>query len=575
MSSVDAATDPVPGHGSRLWPARRIAGSAALIAVLTVLARLAGFGRTMVFAWAVGANDLGDIYFAANLIPNIVFEIVAGGALASLVVPLLAGAIAAGDRAGVARTTSALLTWTLTLLVPLAAAMAAGAHGIIGALAPPDAHPAQVEAGARMLQIFAPQLPLYGVGIVLTGVLQAHRRFAWPVLAPLLSSITVSVAYLSFALVEGRGTDASGLTPAGLLVLAGGTTAGVVVLAGALVPPVYRLGVRVRAGWRFDPAARRRVGGLAAAGAVTVAAQHLALLVVVWRGIAGPDGTWVLFTLAQTVFLLPWAVLTVPVATAVYPSLAESAATGRHERYRATLAATVRAVLLLSLLGAAVMVALAKPVAFLLALLMPTAELGMVGPLAAGIVGFAPGLAGYGLFAVLSRALYARGDTRPAAFAAMAGWAVVAVATVALSAVLANDQRVLALTVANSVGLTVLAAALLVAVAGTAGHAALAGLGRAAGVALLAAGLSAALGWTVAAAVLPSLDHPPGIGAVVGSGMLAGAVVGGVFATVAWTLDRRDIRPMVAVAARRLRRTAGHGGRNRDRRGVGDEEARG
>ncbi len=42
-----------------------------------------------------------------------------------------------------------------------------------------------------MLRVFAPQLPLYGVGIVLTGVLQAHRRFAWPVLAPLLSSVVV------------------------------------------------------------------------------------------------------------------------------------------------------------------------------------------------------------------------------------------------------------------------------------------------------------------------------------------------------------------------------------------------
>lgn len=112
----------------------RIAGAAALIAVLTVLARLAGFGRTLVFAWAVGDNDLGDIYFAANLIPNIIFEIVAGGALASLVVPLLAGSIAAGDRAAVARTTAALLTWAMTLLIPLAVVMAVAAHPIIALL---------------------------------------------------------------------------------------------------------------------------------------------------------------------------------------------------------------------------------------------------------------------------------------------------------------------------------------------------------------------------------------------------------------------------------------------------------
>jgi putative peptidoglycan lipid II flippase len=50
-----------------------------------------------------------------------------------------------------------------------------------------------------MLRVFAPQLPLYGAGIVLTGVLQAHHRFAWPVIAPLLSSVTVMGAYQTYA----------------------------------------------------------------------------------------------------------------------------------------------------------------------------------------------------------------------------------------------------------------------------------------------------------------------------------------------------------------------------------------
>ena len=69
-----------------------LAGAAVLITGLTIVARIAGFGRTFVFLNTVGHEDLGNIYNAANTIPNIVFELVAGGALASLVVPLLAGA---------------------------------------------------------------------------------------------------------------------------------------------------------------------------------------------------------------------------------------------------------------------------------------------------------------------------------------------------------------------------------------------------------------------------------------------------------------------------------------------------
>lgn len=539
--------------------ATRIAGAATLIAVLTVVARAAGFGRTMVFAWAVGDNDLGDIYFAANLIPNIVFEIVAGGALASLVVPLLAPATAAADRAAVARTTSALLTWALTVLVPLAVLLAVAAEPVISALAGPGAGADQIAAGTQLLRVFAPQLPLYGIGIVLAGVLQAHRRFAWPVLAPLLSSVTVAAAYAVFVAMDGRGTTVAGLSTAGLLVLAVGTTCGVVVLAGCLLPPVWRLGIRVRPGWRFEAQARERVGGLAMAGAVTVAAQHLALLVVLWRGFAGgPEGTWVLFTLAQTIFLLPWAVLAVPVATAAYPGLAEAAATGRHDRYRATLAATTRTTVLLTLLGVAALAALATPIATLLAVLMPGGDPASADRLAAGIAGFAPGLLGYGLFAVLSRALYARGDTRAAALAAVTGWAVVAVAAVALSVVLPAGSRVVALTGANAVGMTALGVALVLAVARGAGRAALAGLTRATLAGTASAALAAGAGWLAGQAV-PWGDTPSAVPAL-GSGILAGGVVGTVFGAVVWLLDRRDARPVAAAVLRRAPRRGATGG---------------
>ena len=61
----------------------RVAGAAALIAVLTVVSRLVGFGRTAVFTWTLAPTDLGGAYLVANYVPNVIFEIVAGGALAS------------------------------------------------------------------------------------------------------------------------------------------------------------------------------------------------------------------------------------------------------------------------------------------------------------------------------------------------------------------------------------------------------------------------------------------------------------------------------------------------------------
>ncbi|WP_348651138.1 lipid II flippase MurJ [Micromonospora sp. WMMD882] len=543
-----------------LAAAGRLAGAAALIAVLTVAARLAGFARTAVFTWVVGPTDLGGAYLVANTVPNIVFEIVAGGALASLVVPLLAGAVAAGDRAAVAATTGALLTWTLTLLVPLAVLVAVAAGPLVGLVG--DGLTADQQAtGARMLQVFAPQLPLYGVGIVLTGVLQAHRRFAWPVLAPLLSSLTVIVVYLTFLWRAGRLPGIGDVGLADELVLSGGTTLGVVVLSLSLLAPLRRLGVRPRPGYAFEPRARARVGGLAVAGAVTVTAQNLALLVIINQVSFGPVYAPAAFNLAQTVYLLPWAVLAVPLAVAAYPTLAAAASGGDADGYRATLAPTVRGVLLFSCLGAAALVGTAQPVA---AFFLPESS---AGPAAAAVVGYAPGLLGYGLFAVLSRALYARGDTRAATVAITVGWLAVPAVAVPLGVLLPVDDRVLAVAVANSAGMLLLGALLLVAARRSAGPAALAGSARAGAAGLLAGSVAALAGVGVARALAGVGDGTPTTAGALGTGMLSGVVVGVVFLAVAYPADRRDVRPLLAGVLRRLPGRVRAGGPGRTRRG--------
>ncbi|WBB46395.1 MATE family efflux transporter [Verrucosispora sp. WMMA2044] len=531
-------TRPAPLAG-----AGRVAGAAALIAALTVLSRLAGFGRTAVFTWVVQDSDLGAMYLLANTIPNIIFEIVAGGALASLVVPLLAGAVAAGDRRTVAATTGALLTWTVTLLVPLAALVALGAGPIIDALGD-GRSPEELAAAARMLRVFAPQLPLYGVGIVLTGVLQAHRRFAWPVIAPLLSSLTVVVVYLVFAEVAGTGASVAQAGRGGELVLSVGTTLGVVVLSLSLLVPLRRLRLTLRPGYALPPDARARVRGLAVAGVVTVTAQQVALAVILYRLSSGRTEAFQVFNLAQTFYLLPWAVLAVPLATAAYPALATAA--GADERtYRDVLSATLRGVLLCSFLGAAALVGAAGPI-------------GRFFPLdsdatAAAIAGYAPGLLGYGLFAVLSRALYARGATRAATVTITAGWLAVPLVLLPLSALLPVADRVLAVALANSAGMLLLGALLLVAVARSAGREALAGAGRAAGAGLLAGGTAA----VVAVATLRLLNaggDPPARWTALMQGMLSGVLVAVVFLAVVWLVDRQDLRPLLTGLGRRLRR---------------------
>jgi putative peptidoglycan lipid II flippase len=543
---VSTASPAPPGEPGAGGPGvARIAGAAALIAVLTVVARIAGVGRTFVFAKTVGDTDLGGIYLGANTLPNIVFELVAGGALASLVVPLLAGPIAAGDHRGIARIASALLTWVLVMLIPAAVLVAVLARPIITALPIEGIPDGQVDLAASMLRVFAPQLPLYGLGIVLTGVLQAHRRFAWPVIAPLLSSVVVMTAYVLYAAHDGRGTDLGGLSRTGELILSVGTTLGVVALSTCLLIPLRRLGLRLRPTLRFPGDVGRQAVRLGWAGAVTVGSQQVALLVVLVLTWDVSRGQYAAFTYAQTVFLLPWAVLAVPIATAAYPTLTTAYAVADHGHFARTLARAARGVVLFSSLGVAALVALATPLATILAVRTDDPVDGFT----LGLVGFAPGLLGYGLFALLSRALYARGANRAAAAATASGWGLAVVAAVVLSAAFRDDQRVFAVGLANAVGMTAIGLLLVVAVRRHAGAAALAGLGRAAAVGITAATLAGLAGWAAVTGIGNLLDGTPaGVGAVL-QGMLGGVVVALVFAAVAYPLDRHDVRPLALSLA--------------------------
>ncbi|MGY1606816.1 murein biosynthesis integral membrane protein MurJ [Geodermatophilus sp. SYSU D00696] len=537
--------------GRRL--AQGVAGAAALIAVLTVLARLAGFGRTLVFTNAVGAGSTGDVYTAANTVPNIVFEVVAGGALASLVVPMLAGGIATGDREQVRRTASALLGWTLLVLVPLAALLALLAEPVARLLLGGGTD-AEVALAARFLLVFAPQVVLYGLGIVLTGILQAHRRFAAPALAPLLSSVVVAGAYALFALIGGARSVADLTTPAEL-VLGVGTTLGVAALTLPLLLPLRRLRLGLRPSLRFPVGVAPRVRRLAVAGVLTLAGQQLVAAVAIRLASDGPDGTQVVYTAGLTLFLVPWAAVAVPLATSAYPLLAERAGTGDEAGYRRALAPLTTLVLVASLVAAAVLAAVAGPMArvFLLG-----GSTGDVAALRDAILAFAPGLAGYGLVAVLTRALYARDLWRAPTACVLGGWLLAVAADVVLARALPPADRALALAAGHSLGVTVAGLALL-AVTARVAPGGLAGVARCGLPALLAAGAGAAAGLLTARALGADPVPAGSLPGAVGAGLLAAAAVTAVAGAVMMVTARRPL----LVAVRALREPGGtevHGG---------------
>lgn len=439
-----------------------LGAKAGQVGTFTLASRLLGFLRWVVQAATVGSGAMAGAYSSANQIPNVFYEVVVGGALAGTVVPLLAGAIAHGQREKVRETASGLLGLTLAVLVPLALLMALFAEPLAQLLVTGDTHMGADKAAitywggshqlvVAFLRMFALQIPLYGLGVVLTGVLQAYNRFTWPALAPIFSSLVVMLTYGIYGALIDAGHYAQAV-----LVLGWGTTAGVAALSLPLLWPVHRLGLGLRARLRLPAGTFTQLRSLAGAGIAALIAQQISVLTVV--AVArryGSAGTIAIYQYTQAIYVLPYAVLAVPLATVVYPQLAARLASKHVSRETKDLIANSTALVTLAACVGAGALMLGAPVAQQVFGLITTVDY-----MGAALVAFAPGLVGYALIYQLTRVLYVLDAARSAALATCLGWLVVAGASWMFSANAKGAAVLVYLGAASSAGMSLAGVAL-------------------------------------------------------------------------------------------------------------------
>jgi putative peptidoglycan lipid II flippase len=546
---------PHPGGTAHPGSTGRAAGigrAALLIGGLTVVARILGFGRTLVFAGTVHSSCLSAAYVTANQVPNVIYDIVLGGALAAIVVPVLAGPAerAGSDDAAKAERnaiSSALLTWTVVILVPVSLALALAAGPAISVLMPANPHSgcdraSLVPIAARMLAVFAPQILLYGLAVVSYGILQAHRRFTAPALAPILSSLVVIAAYELFVPLGHRYTTfVTGLPISAELVLSAGTTLGVAALVLTAIGPIWRLRLRLRPMLSFPPGVGRRARSLAGVGIAALIAQDASVLVVTRLANAhgGKHGAAVtLYSYGWQIFVSVYAVLAIPIAISAFPVLSARKGT----EFDAAAASASRATALASWLGATLLVGAAFPIARA----FPGLGTQAARPFGLALITFAPGLVGYGLTACLSRVLLADGRNRMAAVPLVTGWLVVIVIDLVAIPFVPASTVVWVLGLANTAGMTVSGIALVIAVAKARGAAALAGCWRA-----LGAGFAGAVAGTAVGLAITVGLHVDGHWVNAGVACVAGTGAGLAFLLVVALLDGNDLRGVLARVRRK------------------------
>ena len=523
-----------------------IARGAAVVASLTILSRILGLVRTLVFSQTVGASCLGTAYVTANQVPDLLYQLILGGALTSAMVPVLArSAERAGsdpaEKARVGQITSALLTWTVVIVVPLVLVIVAAAGPIASLLNPsnPNAHCVHADVVAvtgDMLRVFAPQALLYGLSVVLYGLLQSYRRFAAPSIGPGISSLVLIACYLAFVPLN-KGRPLAQLPVTAELVLSVGTTLGIAALVVVALPPTWRLHLRLRPVLRFPPGVARRAGGLALVGVIELVAIDVANVVTIALANGhGDTGAIVLFNYASQVFNSIAAILALSIVVSAFPVL--SAREGPD--FDRTSAGSTRAVLLMSWLGTAVIAAIAVPAAHVLA-----KQPDQVSQLIWAFVLFAPGIAGTAVIANLSRVMFVIGRLKVAAAALAGSWLVAIVADVVLVQLVPARLVPAALALGTTIGQTVVAIPLVFVTRRICGPAAVQGARHAALAGLAACAAGAAVGVAVSLAV--PLHHK--LVAVALAVPAAGCAIIA-FGVVAYFLDDGDLRAVLAWVRR-------------------------
>jgi putative peptidoglycan lipid II flippase len=365
MMQVDPAK-PLPADEVALTGRGRpsLTRASALMSVGTLLSRVTGLLRLAVIAYSIGIAEtrLTDSYNLANTVPNIIYEVVLGGVLVSVFVPVFVELLEKEGNEKAWEVMSGIINFSLVVLAGIAVlgivAAPWMAHFYASRLQGTDAH-LQYETIVFLLRLFIPQVIFYALYFILAGVLNAHGRFAPPGFTPALNNLVVIAVFIAFHQAYGSVTLGK-VTETQLLVLGLGTTAGVAAAGVALLPFLRGLGT-----YHFSISVRhpsvRKLGRLSVFSLALIATNQIGFLIVQWLA-NGEKGAFSAYLVAFTFFLLPQGVFGYSINTALLPGMSEAAANERWKEFHDRVSTGVRSLLLLMLPTAIAFIVLAHPI---------------------------------------------------------------------------------------------------------------------------------------------------------------------------------------------------------------------
>lgn len=377
---------------------RGILNAAALLMLFFVLSRVLGLAREMLISARFGASAELDSYLAAFGLPDLLFNLVAGGALGSAFIPTFSSYWVRADENGAWLLFSRVLNLITVLLLVIATLLFLLAGPLVHYLIAPGFAPAQQMLTAQLMRWMLVSTVVFGASGLIMGVLNAQQHFLLPAAAPILYNVAIMLA--AWLLAPSLGIR-------GLVV---GVVIGALLHLLVQLPGLWQARARYSPSfyWR-DPGVRTvlRLMGPRVLGIFFVQ-MHFLVNTMLASGLV--TGSLVALKNGWLLLMLPLGIFAQSAATAVFPTLAAQVAADQLTAMRQTLGQTLRTVLFFTIPAATLLFVLRVPlVSALFERGKFTAENTQMGAYALQF--YALGLVAHAVVEITVRAFYALHDT--------------------------------------------------------------------------------------------------------------------------------------------------------------------
>lgn len=300
----------------------KVGNSAALISICTIISRITGFARTWAMAFALGATFISSSYQVANNLPNMLYELVMGGMLATAFLPVYVSAKKKlGDEASDAYASNlltivVLLLGTVSVLCIVFSAQVIYTQSFYS-------EQSEMDLAVYLFRFFAIQVVFYGASSIISGILNANRDYLWGAIAPVFNNLIVIATFLLYAAVAPHDQQLA------FFIIAVGNPAGVFVQMAMQIPALYRRGIRLRPRLDLHDPALKETLGLGLPALFVTVCSFVVVSVSNAASYAYADNGPSVIAYSRLWFTFPYSFLAIPVATAMFTELSNLQVEGK------------------------------------------------------------------------------------------------------------------------------------------------------------------------------------------------------------------------------------------------------